>query len=161
MPSRQARSEPNVGQLQAWTSVATALIAAAGLGLVAWQIRQATITIRGNTNARLMSESLEILRFLADHPENYEYFYSGKAVPEAPSQTLKCIAEMFANYMEHVTRQRDTMPESERAYWSKFVRETYARSPVVRKHLRDFKDWYDPRLHRLVEGVAPLSSSEI
>jgi hypothetical protein len=36
------------------------------------------------------------------------------------------------------------VPESERAFWSKFVRETYARSPVVRKHLREFKDWKLP-----------------
>jgi hypothetical protein len=148
-------------QLQAWSSVATAAFAFWGLGFVAWQIRQATTTIQGNTNARLMSESLEILRFLADHPENYDYFYRGKAAPEVPSETLKCIAEMFANYMEHVAQQRDKMPAPEREYWSKFVEESYARSPVVRKHLREFKDWYDPRLHRLVEGVAPLTPTEI
>jgi hypothetical protein len=104
-----------------------------------------------------MGESLTILRFLADHPENYEYFYNARTPPEAPSATLKCVAEMFTNYMEHVAQQRETMPKSEQAYWSKFVRETYARSPVIQKHLREFKDWYDPRLHRLVEGVTPLS----
>jgi hypothetical protein len=150
-----------VEQIQAWASVATAAFALLGLGLVVWQVWQARITIQGNSNARLMGESLNILRFLADHPENYEYFYNGEAPPEAQSATLKCVAEMFANYMEHVAQQRETMPKSEQDYWAKFVRETYARSPVIQKHLREFKDWCDPRLHRLVEGVTPLSPSVI
>jgi hypothetical protein len=146
----------SVDHLQAWASVVSAAMGAVALGLVAWQIKQARTTIQGSTNARLMSESLEILRFLADHPENYDYFYKCKSPHEAPSETLKCIAEMFSNYMEHVVQQLTTMPKPERAYWSKFVKDTYARSPVIRKHLKDFKDWYDPRLHKLVEGVGPV-----
>jgi hypothetical protein len=101
------------------------------------------------------------LRFLADHPEYYDYFYKAKPPPDPPSATLKCIAEMFANYMEHVVKQQDTMSEPEREQWSKFVRDTYRRSPVIGMHLREFERWYDDRLLRLVEGLAHLSPSEI
>jgi hypothetical protein len=107
-----------------------------------------------------MDESLGILRFLAEHPENYDYFYHGIAPPDPPGPTVKTITEMFANYMEHVVLQLETMRRSERKYWSKFVKDTYARSPVIRTHLREFKEWYDPGLQRLVAQVPPMMPSD-
>ena len=144
-----------------WAEVVQAVATAGGLAAVWWQVRQATTTIQSNTNAQLLSGSLAILRFLAEHPGNYDYFYFGKSAPDRPEETLRCITEMFVNYMEHVAQQVETMPKSERENWRKFVKETYARSPIIQQHLRDFEKWYDKRLLQLVDGVVPLKPSEI
>jgi hypothetical protein len=71
------------------------------------------------------------------------------------------VAEVASFSVQIRAKPLETMSKSERAYWSEFVRETYRRSPVIGKHLGDFKDWYDPRLHRLVDGLAHLAPNEI
>jgi hypothetical protein len=43
-----------------------------------------------------MNESLEILRFLAEHPGNYDYFCNGKEQPENADESLKYATEMLA-----------------------------------------------------------------
>jgi hypothetical protein len=71
--------DPNWAEnIQAYASVATAVIALGGAWFVLRQIKQVDRGIRSNTNERLMTESLDILRFLAEHPGNYEYFYNGQ-----------------------------------------------------------------------------------
>jgi hypothetical protein len=70
--------EPNWAEIiQAIASLATMLVAAGGICFVSRQIKQVERSIRSNTNERLTGESLEILRFLAEHPETYDYFYNG------------------------------------------------------------------------------------
>jgi hypothetical protein len=71
----------------------TAVIAAGGIIFVWQQIKQVKISLQSGTNERLMAESLEILRFLADHPGNYDYFYHSKDPPETQDESLKCATE--------------------------------------------------------------------
>jgi hypothetical protein len=149
---------PNWEAVSAIAAACTAVTAVGGIFFVWHQIRQVSVSLRSSTNERLMSESLEILRFLAEHPGNYDYFYNGKKPPEDADESLKYATEMLANYMEHVVQQRDTLPKDTRESWDGFVKDTYARSPVVRTHLASFKEWYDPRLHKLVEKVAPIDT---
>jgi hypothetical protein len=73
---------------------------------------------------------------------------------------LKYATEMIANYMEHVVLQNETLPGDVQESWKTFVRDSYARSPVVREHLRKFADWYDPRLLKLVGEVQALPPSQ-
>jgi hypothetical protein len=152
--------DPNWAEkVQAYASVATALITFGGILFVLWQIKQVDRGIRSNTNERLMNESLEILRFLAENPGNYDYFYNGKELPKEADEALKYATEMVANYMEHVVLQTETLPTDVREGWKKFVKDSYARSSVVREHLKKFADWYDPRLRELVKNVQPLPPS--
>jgi hypothetical protein len=147
----------NWEEVSAIAEACTAVAAVGGIFFVWHQIKQVSVAVRSSTNERLMSESLEILRFLAEHPGNYDYFYSGKKPPENADESLKYATEMVANYMEHVVQQRDTLPKDTRESWEEFVN-TYARSPVVRAHLASFREWYDPRLHKLVEKVTPIET---
>jgi hypothetical protein len=153
--------DPNWAEnIQAYASVATAVIALGGAWFVLRQIKQVDRGIRSNTNERLMTESLDILRFLAEHPGNYEYFYNGQEPPKEIDEVLKYATEMIANYMEHVVLQNETLPGDVQESWKTFVRDSYARSPVVREHLRKFADWYDPRLLKLVGEVQALPPSQ-
>ena len=133
----------------------TAGVGLGGIIFVLKQIRQVKISLQSSTNERLMAESLEILRFLAEHPGNYDYFYHGKEPPKTQSEDLKCATEMIANYLEHVVLQKDTLPKHVQESWYTFVTDTYARSPVVRWHLNEYRKWYDDRLHKMVAKVKP------
>jgi hypothetical protein len=139
----------------------TAVIAAGGIIFVWQQIKQVKISLQSGTNERLMAESLEILRFLADHPGNYDYFYHSKDPPETQDESLKCATEMIANYLEHVVLQKDTLPKEVQETWYRFVTDTYARSPIVRSHLKKYRDWYDVRLHEMVANVKPKDPLEL
>jgi hypothetical protein len=144
---------PNwAGQLQALGSVG-AVVALVGIGFVWWQIRQVHISIQSNTSERLTAQSLEILRFLAEHPETYDYFYNGKEPPLEANNVLNYATEMLVNYMEHVVAQREAIPKHARDNWDRFVEDTYARSPIVREYLTKFREWYDPRLLEMVTAV--------
>jgi hypothetical protein len=66
---------------------------------------------------------------------------------------LKYATEMIVNYMEHVVLQKETLPENVQKSWDEFVQDTYARSPLVREHLRQFRNWYQPSLLQTVETV--------
>jgi hypothetical protein len=139
--------------LQAIASVGTLLVAAGGICFVLRQIKQVEHSIQSNTNERLTNESLEILRFLAEHPETYDYFYNGKEPMGDVNNMLKYATEMIVNYMEHVVLQKETLPEDVQRSWDVFVQDTYARSPLVREHLRQFRNWYQPSLLKMVENV--------
>jgi hypothetical protein len=58
-------------------------------------------------------------------------------------------------YMEHIVLQKETLPEDVQKIWDMFVQDTYARSPLVREHLRRFRDWYQPSLLKIIENVQP------
>jgi hypothetical protein len=107
----------------------------------------------------LTGESLEILRFLAEHPETYDYFYNGKAAIGEEDNTVRYATEMIVNYMEHVVLQMDSLPRDAQKSWNDFVVDTYSRSPVIRAHLKGFKEWYSPALLAMVENVQPRSPS--
>jgi hypothetical protein len=153
--------EPNWAEkIQAIASLATMVVAAGGICFVLRQIKQVERSIRSNTNERLTGESLEILRFLAEHPETYDYFYNGKEPTGDADNMLKYATEMIVNYMEHVVLQKETLPEDVQKSWDVFVQDTYSRSPLVREHLRQFRNWYQPSLLKMVENVPHRSPSQ-
>jgi hypothetical protein len=110
--------------VQAVSSVATAIIAGVGVYFVTKQLRQVERTIRGTTHERLTGESLEILRFLAEHPETYSYFYDGKTLEENNPDRVIILysAEIICNYIEHVCLQRPNMTAGDWNVWRIFCR---------------------------------------
>jgi hypothetical protein len=145
--------DPNWAQiLQAMMSIGTVLVAGVGLFFVWRQIRLVNRSILNNTNERLNGQSIEILKFLAASSETYDYFYNGKEQTDATDNKLKYAAEIVANHLEHVAMQVDNLPKDVQESWIRFVKDTYARSPIVRDHLSVFKEWYQPKLHEMVKG---------
>jgi hypothetical protein len=145
---------PNWAEIvQAIAAVLTLIVTAGGIFFIWTQIRQVERSISSSTNERLTSESFEILRFLAQTPTTYDYFYNGKTPATDDDNSLKYATEMIVNYMEHIVVQMDTLPKDAQRRWTEFVKDTYSRSPLVRAHLRKFKEWYAPELLKLVESV--------
>jgi hypothetical protein len=143
-----------------WTEVIEALVALGtlfvtviGFLIVIRQIRQVERTIRGDTNANLCAQSIEILKEIGACPECYPYFYENKELPpDEPSRVrILCICEMTANYLDHVALQRDNLPPAVWKRWSLFIRDAVQGSPVLREHFAKYRDWYSDEVLRLVD----------
>jgi hypothetical protein len=141
--------------VQACAGLATMVIAAVGVVLGIRQLKQLSASARSDTNQRLTIESFDVLRFLADCEGTYQYFYNCKEPDEEVSERMKYVTEMFANYLEHIVLQLDTLPEDAQESWRGLVKDTYSHSPILRRHLEKYRKWYDKRLHAIVSDVEP------
>jgi hypothetical protein len=68
--------------LKAVTEFGTFLATTIGIVFVYFQIKKLKQSIYSNTHSKLCDQSLELIRFLAEKPETYDYFYKGKALEE-------------------------------------------------------------------------------
>jgi hypothetical protein len=77
--------------------------------------------------------AFEIIKYLADDPLLYEYFFENKRLsggsPERPK--VLCCAEMMANFLEHIVLQRPSPPSASKEAWMLNVRDHYYASGVV------------------------------
>lgn len=149
--------DPNWAEIiEAFGTWATAVSAVVGFVFVQRQIGQAERTIRGTTHERLTAESFEVLRFLASVPRTYQYFYQGKDldVDEENREFILYATEALANYVEHVVAEKPNMAEADWKIWQRFLRDTFERAPVVRKHLERHSNWYSPELLEIVRAAS-------
>lgn len=140
------------------TSILALLITGLGLLAVYVQIRKLKEAVWGDTHAKLCEQSLDVLRFIAERPATYAYFYHGKALeagdPNEVEVLLTC--EAVANYLEHIVLQRENLPEGQWTTWRAFVKSTYDSSPALRAFLSRHPVWYAKELQELV-GSTPYA----
>lgn len=98
---------------------------------------------QASVSERLASQSIEILKYIADDPQLYEYFYKNKPlVIEAPTRTkVLCCAEIMANFLEHISLQRPSLPVASQEALMRYVRDHYSASRVVREFVTDHRHW--------------------
>ena len=98
--------------VEAVGSIGTLLVTAAGLFAVYVQIRKLQRSVWGETHGKLCDQSLDILKFLAEKPSAYPYFYLGKELPQdEPDRVfILYVSEAIANFLEHLVLQRKTSP---------------------------------------------------
>lgn len=108
------------------------------------QLKAVALTGQANVSERLASQSIDILRHVAQSPRLYEYFYENKALQEdEPDRTaVLCSVEIMANFLEHITLQRESLPKASREAWMLYVRDHYNASKAVRDFITQHKDWY-------------------
>ena len=81
-------------------------------GLSAYSIwktlKETSLANQASVSQSLASQSFEILTYIADNPQLYEYFYRNKELgDEDPARTkVLCCAEIMANSLEHIFLQR-------------------------------------------------------
>lgn len=109
---------------------------------------------RGDVNERLYYQSLEIMKFIAEHPEVRPYFYDNQPLSKAESEEdrlrILSVAEMVGGFMELVALQiEDQQPEIQ-TRWKAYIVDAYNSSSVVREHLALCEAWYADDLLRLL-----------
>jgi hypothetical protein len=124
------------------------------------QIEVMLLQSRGDVNERLYSQSLEILRFIAENPELRPYFYDNKDLSRTESELerLKVLstAEMVGGFMELVALQLAEQPAEIQPRWKAYIVDGYNSSVVLREHLSTCTAWYADDFLQLL----PTNSSE-
>jgi hypothetical protein len=118
------------------------------------QVEVMLAQIREDVHERLYSQSLEIMKFFAEHPEVYPYFYDNKPLAKAGSEMERLrvlsTAEMVSGFMELVALQIEQQPAEIKPRWKAYLADTYNSSSVVREHLVCCEAWYAEDLLRLL-----------
>src|SRR5436190_6704917 len=101
---------------------------------------------REDVHERLYSQSLEIMKFFAEHPEVRPYFYDNQPLTSAGSELERLrvlsTAEMVSGFMELVALQIDHQPAAIQPRWRAYLLDSYNSSAVVRSHLAECEAWY-------------------
>jgi len=113
---------------------------------------------REDVHERLYSQSLEIMKFFAEHPEVHPYFYDNKPLTKAANELERLrvlsTAEMVSGFMELVALQIEHQPAGIQPRWKAYIIDTYNSSGVVREHLATCEAWYADDLLRLLPAPA-------
>jgi hypothetical protein len=122
-------------------------------------LKEMSLANQASVSERLASQSFEILKYLADDPQLYEYFYKNKPlVAEIPTVTkVLCCAEIMANFLEHVFFQRPSLPVASQEAWMRYVRDHYSASHIVREFVTEHRHWYADTFLNFVDTVTGLS----
>lgn len=146
-------------------AVGSLLVTAIGFFVLYLQIKKLRDAIWGDTHGRLCDQSLALLRFLAEKPETYDYFYSGKDLEKDNPERIFILyaSEALVNFLEHLVLQRQNLPTKQWAAWHRFICSTYNGSPVVRTFIKEHRDWYSGELTAIADecDAALLGKSSI
>jgi hypothetical protein len=118
-------------------------------------LKEMSLANQASISERLASQSFEILRYIADDPQLYEYFYKNKElVDKGPTGTkVLCWAEIMANFLEHIFLQRPSLPDASQEAWMRYVQDHYAASRVVRDFVTEHRRWYAHAFMNFIETV--------
>ena len=138
---------------------ATVLLAASSAYYIWRQLYAVALTGQANLSERLASQSIEIIKLIADDPNLYDYFYSRKPLiaDEGNRTKVLCYAEIFANFLEHVFLQKDGLPLASRDAWLRYILDHYRSSMVVGDFVESHRDWYAKVFVDFVAGDSPNS----
>ncbi len=137
----------------ALTSVGSLLVTGIGLCAVFIQLQKLRLALWSDTQGRLCDQTLEIIRFLAEKPETYDYFYRNKALEENDPNEVYILyaAEALATLMEHLTLQKANLPKPQWAVWQRFIVSQYENSSVIRDFIQSHRSWYASELLSIVD----------
>ena len=111
------------------------------------------LAVRANASERLATRSSEILKYIADDPSLYGFFYENKPLVGEQHERVKvlCCAEIMAHFLEHIVLQKRSLPKTSRDAWMVYVREHYAMSLVVREFIAEHRSWYAEAFLQFIE----------
>jgi hypothetical protein len=122
-----------------------------------WQtLKEMSLANQASVSESLASQSFEILRYISDDPQLYEYFYKNKPlVDETPTRTkVLCCAEIMANFLEHIFLLRPSLPVASHDAWMRYVQDHYSASRVVREFVTEHRHWYADAFLNFIEAVS-------
>ena len=157
--SQEPRND-RTGSLQEWIQTGSAALTAIMSILVICQLRQVARSVRGDTHGKLCDESFEILKIMAEQPDVYDYFYENKKLaPDSEARVrVLCVCECLANFLEHVSLQRENLPNNVWETWHAFICDSYLRSSVLRDHFDKFRGWCTSEILDIVAQCKPPSN---
>ena len=145
----------SVDMLQALISGAGLLLALVGLPILIVQLRELQRSVRGGAHAAIYEQASEFRAHLVEHPRLRKYLFDDAEITPDHSDydRVLSIAELYLNYLEHVTVMGDSFGKGNRPALDRFVTSALAASPVLRRRLSEQRDFYSPALSRRLPAV--------
>lgn len=143
-------------KVQAITSLLTLFVTVFGFIFVYIQISQAKHALNGSTHTAIYAQMQGINQLFIEKPNLRKFFYDGYDFPKEATQEDKeailPVADMLEDFFEHVTQQKENLPDKIWPAWVKYMRDVYNNSPTMRRHIAKNADWYDPEYVALITG---------
>ncbi len=139
--------------MQALCSAGALVAAVVGFGILICQVRQVERSIRGDTQHKLFSQSLEIVKAIGDHPEVRPYLFENREVSkDYPNYSSVLLAvELVTDFLNHVAIQQVNMSEYHWERWRFYIRDIYSTSPAIRDYISQHQGWYSHELLSLFQ----------
>lgn len=159
-----------------------AILVAVSVPFLWMQIRDLRRGINGTTNHIIYQTIIDIDKFFAENPHLRPYFYSGQDIDGLNSverDQVLVVAEMLADCFDDAYQQQTIMSALVVDSFKEYVRGVYLTSPVLRRFIRSYQQWYvkdfidlfhdvdssadtptgDTRTHSVSASPTPLLSS--
>jgi hypothetical protein len=119
-------------------------------------LKESSLANQASVSESLASQSIEVLKYIADDPQLYEYFYKNKPLAvETPTHTkVLCCAEIMANCLENIFLRRPKFTSC--IAWMRYVRDHYSASHVVRDFVTEHRHWYAEAFLNFVDTAPGL-----
>ena len=77
---------------------------------------------------------------------------------EEPARTkVLCCAEIMANFLEHISFQKPSLPDASQGAWMRYIQDHYAASRVVREFVTEHRHWYSDVFTNFIDVVPARS----
>lgn len=136
---------------QAICSIITVIITLVGLIFIIVQLTSAKKANQIATYENLYARMHDIHKFLYDHSELREYFYSSKKTNCDDANYVKVLiaTEMFADFLQQVKLQSDLMPKKTAEGWNNYCTSINSRSVVLQEFIENNKKWYPSNFYQM------------
>jgi hypothetical protein len=136
-------------------------------GFVVWATNKQTMALmaetNGNANERLYNQNLDIMRFIAEHPSLYPYFFKNKEMNESTKQVereqVHCTAVMIVGFMNLIAVEINELTDTQRPSWTRYVLDQYESSSVIRQQIDSHSNWYCAGVLKLIEEIRKSDSA--
>ena len=138
--------------LQIVLSISGVVIAAVGVPLLYFQLRDVDRSIRASTHAAMYDQAADFRSYLIQYPHLRTYFFGRTEITAAHEDydRVVTIAEVFLNYLEHIAVLGDSFGKENRPALDRFCKISLERSPILRKHLSENRESYSDALHKFL-----------
>jgi hypothetical protein len=124
-----------------------------GFLLLRRQIRQVDLSTRGETYGELYSQQHSITTFFIENLQLRPYFYDNREIEtEANYLQIMAVAEMVADFLEHIYLQLPNLPADVREGWAAYMERIYSNSPALRIHFDANGSWYSEELLEMLSS---------
>jgi hypothetical protein len=135
-------------------TLAYVIVTLVGFLLLRRQIQQVDSSTRGETYGELYGQQHSITQFFINNLQLRPYFYDNQEISSADADFAKimAVAEMVADFLEHIYLQLPNLPEDVREGWESYMVRIYGNSPALRLHCEDNASWYSDELIQMLRS---------
>lgn len=138
------------------------LLAAIGIPLLYFQLRDVKRSLRSAAHAAIYSQAETLRGHLIDHPHLRKYFFDKEEITPKNKDydRVVSIAEIYLNYFEHIAVLQNSFGKRNISSLHRFIKTAFDKSPIIQKYLNENSELYSDALHDLLKDITPSLNDE-